>query len=235
MKTYNHKTIENKSLAGSIPFIVKDFGRGLKSCGEFLKQSLLYAIRKRKGFVKTIEVDPNYGKYHFDGHRNCNISMSPSESKKINEICPKCRQKMTIGVLSRVEELADRPSGYIPENAVPFISLIPLSEIISALLKSSVSSRKVWKEYYTLIKNFDNEFNVLLNAGKKEILKFTDEKIADAIIKNREGKIKFKPGFDGVYGELVFDETLKEKEISETQQAKTKKSENPQKGLGDFI
>ena len=197
--------------------------------------SLINAIRKRKGFVKTIEVDPNYGKYHFDGHRNCNISMSPSESKKINEICPKCRQKMTIGVLSRVEELADRPSGYIPENAVPFISLIPLSEIISALLKSSVSSRKVWKEYYTLIKNFDNEFNVLLNAGKKEILKFTDEKIADAIIKNREGKIKFKPGFDGVYGELVFDETVKEKEISETQQAKTKKSENPQKGLGDFI
>ena len=180
-------------------------------------------------------MNPNYGKYHYDGHRNCGISLSPEESKKIKGICPKCRQKLTIGVLNRVEELADRPDGFISKNAVPFLSLIPLSEIISALIKSPVSSQKVWKEYYNLINNFDNEFNVLLNAGQNELLKFTDERIAGAIIKNREGKIKIKPGYDGVYGELVFDGALKEKDIFKTQQVKTKKSENLQKGLGEFI
>ena len=199
---------------------------------------VLNAIRKRKGFAETIEVDPNYGKYHYDGHRNCGISMSPDETKKHKGICPKCSHKLTIGVLNRVEELADRPEGYVPKDTVPFKSLIPLSEIISSLNKTLVSSQKTWKEYYNLVNNFENEFDVLLNAELKDLLKYTNEKIADAVIKNRDGKIKIKPGYDGVYGELVFDEA-EEKENKKDENYKYKENKESkikkQKSLGEFI
>lgn len=167
---------------------------------------LIGAIRKRKNFLYTIEVDPNYGKYHIDGHRACNISLEPKEAIKNNNICPKCKRPLTIGVLHRVEELADREIGFEPKNAVPFKSLIPLSEILSFLLNTAVASKKIWQEYYRLINNFDSEFSILMDAKKEDLMKFTDEKIADAIIAVREGKVRIKPGYDGVYGQLIFDE-----------------------------
>ena len=193
--------------------------------------ALIDAITTRKGFSYTIEVDPSYGKYHFDGHRNCNISMSPKESMKNKDICPVCKNKMTIGVLHRVEELADREEGFKPKDAVPFKSLIPLSEIISSITGSSVASKKTWEEYYKLIKGFSSEFNVLLEAKKEDITKITDEKIADAIIKVREGKIKIMPGYDGVYGEPIFDNALKKESDAE----KEKISQTKQKGLSAFF
>jgi len=173
--------------------------------------NLINAIRKRKGFLYTIEVDPNYGKYHLDGHRICNVCMEPKESLKNKNICPKCKRNLTIGVLHRVEDLADRKEGFKPKDAVPFKSLIPLAEIISVLLGSSVASRKTWQEYYKLVNNFKSEFNVLLEAKKEDLIKITDEKIADAIINVREGKVKIKPGYDGVYGELILTEKIENK------------------------
>jgi PHP family Zn ribbon phosphoesterase len=90
-----------------------------------------------------------------------------------------------------------------------------LSEILSVLLGSSVASRKVWQEYQKLVTNFNSEFNVLLETKKEELIKITDEKIADAIIKVREGKIKIKPGYDGVYGEpILTNNVTEEKELS---------------------
>lgn len=171
---------------------------------------------KNKNIEMTIEVDPNYGKYHLDGHRACNICLEPKESLKNRNICPKCKRPLTVGVLQRVEELADREENYKPKGAVPFKSLMPLSEILSALLNSSVASKKIWQEYNNLINNFDSELDILLEAKKEDLAKASSEKIADAIIKAREGKIKIKPGYDGVYGEPIF-ENNEEKTTSKKQ------------------
>ncbi|MDD5086464.1 MAG: endonuclease Q family protein [Candidatus Nanoarchaeia archaeon] len=190
--------------------------------------AIIKAIRTRQGLKQTIEVDPGYGKYHFDGHRNCKISMLPKESIKNSNICPVCKKKLTIGVLHRVEELADRPNGFIPKNAVPFNKLIPLSEIISRVLNSGISTQKTWKEYNKLVDNSRNEIDVLLNTSLDELKKITDEKIADVIVKIRHGEIKIHPGFDGEYGyPVINDENNKQNEIN----IKTKQ----QKELNEFF
>src|SRR3989338_5487519 len=138
-------------------------------------KNLINALRTKEGLEGTVEVDPSYGKYHFDGHRNCKICMNPKDSLKIKNICPKCGRQLTIGVLHRVEELADRKEGFKPKDAKEFYSLIPISEIISALINSPVASKNTWKIYNDLIKKFGNEFNVLLGAKKEELVKVVDE------------------------------------------------------------
>lgn len=148
----------------------------------------------------TIEVDPGYGKYHFTGHRNCKIVMNPMQSQKINNICPVCKKVLTVGVLERVEELASHEEGYRHEYAKNFYSLIPLSEIVSGLYKTGISSKKTWEVYNTLIKQFGSELNILLNASDEELEKSVDPRLLALIINNRKGMIKVKPGFDGVYG-----------------------------------
>ena len=165
-------------------------------------QNLLKAIRTREGFVETIEVNPAYGKYHVDGHRNCNVNLEPKESLKLNNLCPVCKKPLTIGVLHRVEKLADREEGYAPSNAQKYKTLIPLSDLISALRKKGIATKGVWAEYNKLIESFGNEFNVLLNASEEELKKINPE-LAPLIMLNREGKIEVKPGYDGVYGEPV--------------------------------
>jgi uncharacterized protein (TIGR00375 family) len=182
-----------------------------RECNVFDLEKITYwelwsAVRSKdtKRFLYTIEVDPSYGKYHFDGHRKCNINSHPKESIMLNNNCPKCGRKLTIGVLHRVDELADRPEGYIPENVIPFKRLIPLSELIKkALGINSLYSKKVWYEYTKLVKRFGSEINVLLNASMKQIIEETKEKIANLIMKNREGNIRIIPGYDGVYGEII--------------------------------
>ena len=187
---------------------------------------------RNKSIEMTIEVDPNYGKYHLDGHRACNVCLEPKESLKNKNICPKCKRPLTVGVLQRVEHLADRNEGFKPKDAVPFKSLIPLSEILSALLGTALSSQKTWKEYNNLINKFGSELNVLLEAEKKELEKTANEKIAEAIISNKEGKIKIKPGYDGVYGEPVFEDDVTNKQ----EEIKEKKSPGPrQEGLDKFF
>ena len=197
--------------------------------------NLIDAIRNKKGFLYTIETNPEYGKYHIDGHRACNISMKPEDSLKNNNICPNCKKPLTIGVLQRVEKLADREEGYKPKDAIPFKSLIPLSEILSVLLGSGVASKKVFSEYYKLIKNFETEFNILLNTTKEDLIKVTDEKIADAIITVREGKVKIKPGYDGVYGQPTFENTLMKSDTIFVGNEKQEIKENKQKGLSSFF
>jgi uncharacterized protein (TIGR00375 family) len=175
--------------------------------------ALINAIRARKGFEMTIEVDPAYGKYHWDGHRNCNFSCSPGESKKLNNICPVCRKPLTIGVENRVEELADRPQGFKLKGAVPFKKLIPLSEIIAKFLDKGVSTKTVCKVYDSWIAKFKNEFNIMLSAPESEILAF-DKKVGGAIIKVRNQEVDIRPGYDGEYGVPIFnheDEFEKEK------------------------
>ena len=191
---------------------------------------LLQAIRKRKGFVETIEMWPHEGKYHYTGHRNCNVCLSPREALKLKNICPQCRRNLTVGVAQRVEALADRPEGFTPKNAVPFKNIIPLSEVIGGSIGERVESKKVWEEYYKMISTFKNEFAVLLYADEKELKKITSEKIAENIMRNRNQKIPFRPGYDGVYGVPLFDgqEEIENKE-------EKYKSKFEQKGLDDFL
>ncbi len=166
---------------------------------ELTYNNIISAIRD-KTIAGTVEVDPAYGKYHFDGHRNCNVCFSPEESKQHSGICPGCRKKLTIGVLNRVEQIADRPEGFKPENSKPFYSLLPLSELISLVQGSGISAGKTWKVFYDLIKNFGNEFNVLLNVSEEDLVKVVGDDLSAAIIANREGRLKVAPGYDGEYG-----------------------------------
>ena len=156
---------------------------------------------RNKTFLATIETDPAYGKYHYDGHMDCNFSCSPDESSKLNGVCPICKKPLTIGVENRVEQLASYPSGHRLNNSKPFFKILPLHEIISLFLGSAIGSKGVWKIYDLLISEFGNELNILLNISKEEMLgKNVEEKLIGLILRNREGKIKVKPGYDGVYG-----------------------------------
>lgn len=168
--------------------------------------NIISAFRTRKNFAYTIETDPGYGKYHYDGHAACGFSSTPEETKKLGGKCPKCTKPLTIGVLSRVEQLADRPKGFVPKGSVPFKSLIPLSEIIAAVYGTDVFTKKVWEVYNRLIDRFGNEFSVLLSAEKKDLEKVVDKKLAALIIRNRCGDLKIEPGYDGVYGKIVLKE-----------------------------
>ena len=169
-------------------------------------KELIEQIRNNS-FISTIEADPAYGKYHWDGHRNCNFSCSPEESKKLNNICPVCNRALTIGVDNRVEQLATNPIDYKSKNAKPFYTLLPLHELISLITGTSMQSKGVWTVYNNLIKDFGNEFNILLDASREELIrKEVDAKLIGLIMKNRAGKIGVNPGFDGVYGKAVIGE-----------------------------
>lgn len=191
--------------------------------------NLINAIRTKQGLAGTVEVDPCYGKYHYTGHRNCGVCLNPKQAIKLKDICPNCGRKLTVGVLERVEELADRPDGYKPNNAKPFMRLIPLSEILAALLGKAVATQAVWKEYNNLITNLKSEMNILTAVDEKELRKYTDARIAEAIIKNRNGQIEIKPGYDGEYGVPIFSE--EERKKAEEMEAK---NYHKQTSLSDF-
>ena len=174
---------------------------------ELSYKNFLKAVRTGEGLKNTLETPTHYGKYHFSGHRNCNVVVSPNESKKLNRNCPKCGGKLTIGVADRIEQLAEREEGYKRENYKPFVSLVPLHEVIAAVYGlKQLNGKKVWEVYNLLIKEFGNEFNILLNVNENDLKKIVDERIARVIIKNRGGGLGVKPGYDGVYGEIVLDE-----------------------------
>ncbi len=155
-------------------------------------------------FKFTIETDPAYGKYHWTGHRNCKVSLSPSEAIKFGNVCPVCRRKLTKGVEQRVEELADRPADFKREGAHGFLRLLPLSEIIATVLGTdSPSTQAVWRNYNLLTEKFGDEYAVLIDAPVDAMAQVVDAPIAQAIVKVRDGTAKVTPGYDGVYGQLV--------------------------------
>lgn len=187
-------------------------------------------IRKKdpKRFQFTIETDPAYGKYHWTGHRNCKISLSPQEAIKFGNHCPVCRRSLTKGVEQRVEELADRPSGFKPKEATGYKHLLPLSEIIATVLGLTYPGvRKVWEIYNALIARFGDEYSVLIDAPFQEMAKIVEPPIAEAIVRVREKKIKVIPGFDGVYGQLVIFE--------HSEKAHRKTTRVKQQLLADFV
>jgi len=176
------------------------------------------AIRKkdRKKLLFTIEFFPEEGKYHYDGHRDCKVIFSPSETKANQYLCPKCQKRLTIGVMHRVEELADRPEGFIPKNAIPSIHLIPLEEIIAGALGQRVGTKAVETEYERLVEKGGPEFRILLDDSPEELASFVPPKILEGIIRMRQGKVSILPGHDGVYGQItLFPEKGVEQESKE--------------------
>lgn len=186
---------------------------------ELSYSSITEVIKKKdkRGFLFTVEFFPEEGKYHYDGHRTCNVSLNPKETKRLNGICPKCGKKLTIGVLNRVEELADREEGERPENAIDFRHLVPLAEIIGEAIGAEPASRAVESHYERLVLAGGNELSVLMDVPLEELKKVTLPKVIEGIRLVREGRVKVQPGFDGVYGKIkIFDEEKKEetKQIS---------------------
>lgn len=168
--------------------------------------------KDRDKFLYTIEFFPEEGKYHYDGHRSCNIRFSPHQTKQHKGVCPVCARPLTLGVLYRVEELADRKEGFVPQNAINYKSMVPLDEIIAEAKGVKSQSKTVEKEYLDLIYTFGSEFNVLIDVPEKELAAKVPEKIYEGIKKVREGKLTILPGYDGEYGTVrIFSKEEKKK------------------------
>ncbi|MBN1504440.1 MAG: DNA helicase UvrD [Candidatus Eisenbacteria bacterium] len=158
--------------------------------------------KDRKRLLFTIEFFPEEGKYHYDGHRNCGVVLSPEESRKLNKICPVCKKSLTMGVCHRIEELADRMPGLTPEGAIPFRHVIPLAEIVAEALGVAPSAASVEREYMRIVKTFGSEFNVLLDRPLEELSRHVPCSVAEGVKRMRDGKVKIVPGHDGVFGKI---------------------------------
>ncbi len=175
---------------------------------ELSYDNIMGAIRTGEGLVGTIETPPEYGKYHWDGHRNCNFSCSPSETGKLNRICPVCGKNLTIGVENRIDQIAKEKEGYKSTDAKEFYKLLPLHELIGLAKETSLSSKKAWGLYNEFISKFNNEFKILFDISKEEMLKEFPKEIllVDLIILSRKGKLDVQPGYDGEYGKVKMPE-----------------------------
>lgn len=158
------------------------------------------AIRTRQGFLGTVEFFPEEGKYHLDGHRNCGVCLTPAQTAELEGICPVCHRKLTIGVEHRVEQLADRPQGFRPENALPFESLAPLPEVIASCTGVSATSKKTQQLYEHMLKELGAEFLILRQAPIGDIEQAAGPCIAEGIRRLRQGKVERRAGFDGDTG-----------------------------------
>jgi uncharacterized protein (TIGR00375 family) len=158
--------------------------------------------KDNKRFLYTIEFFPEEGKYHYDGHRLCGVRWSPKETKENNGRCNICKKPVTIGVVNRVEQLADRPEGFKPLNSIPFKNFIPLDEIIADVKGINKGSVAVERDYHSYLAKFGTEFDILMRAPKDVLLKGLPPKVAEGVLRVREGRVNLKAGFDGEYGKI---------------------------------
>ena len=159
--------------------------------------------KDKKRFLYTVEFFPEEGKYHFDGHRNCKVSFSPEQSRRHDGICPVCGKPLTIGVLNRVDSLATRNDGVVPDNAIPFRHLIPLKEIIADMLGTGVNTVGVNRLYTgVVIDKGIPELDILQNMPAAELRDMLPENVLTGILKVRNSKVTITPGYDGEYGRI---------------------------------
>lgn len=180
-------------------------------------RAILGAVQKKDAskFLATVEFFPEEGKYHYDGHRACEVRLTPEETKKNNGKCPKCGKSVTVGVMARVSELADRPLGFKPIDAIPYYSTVPLDEIIAdGLGLASTTGRAVKAEYKNLIEKAGDEINILLNLPIDNLASITLPEIAEGIKRMREGRVHIDPGYDGEYGKIKIFEPEERKKVS---------------------
>ncbi|MDD3078953.1 MAG: UvrD-helicase domain-containing protein [Paludibacter sp.] len=203
--------------------------------------AMFEALKTKKGFNGTYEFFPEEGKYHMDGHRKCNVCMEPRESMKLHEICPVCGKPLTIGVLNRVETLADRELPMQPKEAPDFKYIIPLPEIIAEFTGTDSGSKSVQQTFTRIISTFGNEFDLLHKIPLEEIKSKGGELLMEAISRLRNREVNPQGGYDGEYGVIsVFKPGEIEKlsgqtdlfggiPIPKTKQRKTPKHELHQK------
>jgi uncharacterized protein (TIGR00375 family) len=176
---------------------------------EFSYRGLIDALRTNDPakFLATVEFFPEEGKYHYDGHRKCGIVCPPRESMKTNDLCPKCGKKLTIGVLHRVEELADRESGEGRPGRVPYRNLIPLNEVIAEALGKTPECQGVWDLYFRFIREFGDEHTILTEVPVADLARVSPERVPEAVDRMRKGQVSIAPGHDGEYGQIrIFGE-----------------------------
>jgi uncharacterized protein (TIGR00375 family) len=215
---------------------------------DFSYQGLLNALRDpdNKGLAGTVEFFPEEGKYHYDGHRKCETRMHPKETIKNNGLCPVCGKPVTVGVMARVEELADRPEGEKGRRWRPYHSMIPLSEIIGDCLGVGQTSMKVGQAYWHCVRNLGNEFSILLDVPFDQIEKSGNVLLAEGIRRVRNSEVTLKAGYDGDYGiisifsdkergqkkwqtNLFGDETVPDFHTPENERAPDDKPQQPHK------
>lgn len=194
-------TLISNSDAHSLPNIARE--ANVFDLKEVTYNSICNAIKDTSTgeFVRTIEFYPEEGMYHVDGHRACGVSMEPHETMKHNGICPVCNKKLTVGVLNRVEELADRPVGYMPDQYIPYVKLVGLTKIIAESFGiKSLKSKKVMAEFDSLINKCGSEIDILMNLDLADLSGHTTDTIIEGIRRMRDGELIVQPGFDGQYG-----------------------------------
>ncbi|MET0233973.1 MAG: UvrD-helicase domain-containing protein [Kibdelosporangium sp.] len=157
------------------------------------------ALRDGPGYVGTVDMFPEEGKYFLDGHRKCDVRMEPAETRKLNGICPACSKPLTVGVLHRIAELADRDHGARPANAGQSWSIVPLPEIMGEILKVGPKSKTVGNAVTDLVNAYGPELPMLLELPLDEI---KQPLVREAIDRLRSGQVRCDPGFDGEYGTI---------------------------------
>jgi uncharacterized protein (TIGR00375 family) len=175
--------------------------------------AMMTAVKTRKGFLGTIEFFPEEGKYHYDGHRDCGVSLSPKETIHYDYLCPVCQKKVTVGVMHRVDKLADRKEGFRREDNPSFVSIIPLPEIIAEGLKCGVNTKKVNALYLSLLEKLGNEFKILMDVPLDDIERAGSPLLREAVSRMREGKVHIAPGYDGEFGKVKIFEEVERREI----------------------
>ncbi|MCX7787428.1 MAG: UvrD-helicase domain-containing protein [Spirochaetes bacterium] len=155
-----------------------------------------------KGFLGTIEFFPQEGKYHFDGHRKCGVALNPVETARIGGLCPVCGKPLTVGVMNRVIALADRTNLEERPRRTPFVSLIPLREILSELLRVGPTSRAVEGKYWELIDSLGPELWILADAPLEQIARKGGASLSEGIRRMRERRVYVEEGYDGEYGRV---------------------------------
>lgn len=199
VKDLDKVTIISNSDAHSAQKIARE--ANIFNCALSYKEITNAIIKNDKRFEGTIEFYPQEGKYHYDGHRACNISWSPEKTISKKSICPKCKKRLTVGVLNRIYKLSERKKGQSASNSKPFSYVIPLKEILSEILNRGVNTKTVEAEYFKVLSKFGNELSVALDVPI-ETLDTHSHMLAQAISKTRKKEIQIKPGYDGVYGEI---------------------------------
>jgi uncharacterized protein (TIGR00375 family) len=184
---------------------------------EEVSYDVLYNTIKNKDTNRlkyTIEFYPEEGMYHYDGHRSCGVRLHPRDTKKNKGVCPVCKKPLTVGVMYRVEELADRKEGYKPPSAVGYKKLVELDKIIAESFGiKSRRSQKVQAEYNKIIKALGGEISILKDAPLEELAQVTTPRIVEGVRRVRDGDLVVEPGYDGEYGVVkIFGDQEKEKQ-----------------------
>jgi len=158
--------------------------------------------KNRQKFLETIEFFPEEGRYHHDGHRNCQVHLTPEQARRLKNVCPRCGKPLTVGVLHRIDDLADRQEGERPEQVIPFKKFIPLEEIIAEAKGVGVGSKLVREEYKNMIKRFGSELKILSDVSPEQVERAGWPELAEGIKRVHQAQVQIEPGYDGEYGRI---------------------------------